>query len=47
VRKHVAPCDGAPHAYLTQGAIDAIRFAREPGRPLIGTCGGFQHVAIE
>ncbi|MGD0114173.1 MAG: hypothetical protein ABSD48_20125 [Armatimonadota bacterium] len=37
---------GSPYKSL-QGAIDAIRFAREPGRPLIGTCGGFQHVAIE
>src|SRR5271167_227631 len=31
----------------TQGALDAIRFARESGRPFLGTCGGFQHAAIE
>ncbi len=31
----------------TAGAIDAIRFARETGRPFLGTCGGFQHALIE
>jgi CTP synthase (UTP-ammonia lyase) len=29
------------------GALKAIRVAREQGVPLLGTCGGFQHVAIE
>ncbi len=29
------------------GALDAIRFARETRRPLLGTCGGFQHALIE
>ncbi len=29
------------------GALEAIRFARETGRPLLGTCGGFQHMLIE
>jgi CTP synthase (UTP-ammonia lyase) len=29
------------------GALRAIRFAREQGRPFLGTCGGFQHVVIE
>lgn len=29
------------------GVLDAIRFARETGRPFLGTCGGFQHALIE
>jgi CTP synthase (UTP-ammonia lyase) len=29
------------------GALRAIRFAREQRRPLLGTCGGFQHVILE
>lgn len=29
------------------GALTAIRFAREQGRPFLGTCGGFQHAVIE
>jgi CTP synthase (UTP-ammonia lyase) len=29
------------------GALTAIRFARESGRPFLGTCGGFQHAVIE
>jgi CTP synthase (UTP-ammonia lyase) len=37
---------GSPYESL-EGAISAIRFARESGRSLIGTCGGFQHVVIE
>jgi len=31
----------------TEGALRAIRFAREQGRPFLGTCGGFQHAIIE
>jgi CTP synthase (UTP-ammonia lyase) len=31
----------------TQGALDAIRYARERGRPFLGTCGGFQHALLE
>lgn len=31
----------------TAGALAAIRWAREAKRPLLGTCGGFQHMAIE
>jgi CTP synthase (UTP-ammonia lyase) len=31
----------------TRGAIAAIRFARETGRPFLGTCGGFQHALLE
>jgi len=30
-----------------EGALRAIRFARESGRPFLGTCGGFQHAVIE
>lgn len=30
-----------------EGAFAAIRFARETGRPFLGTCGGFQHAVIE
>ena len=29
------------------GALSAIRFARERGVPFLGTCGGFQHAVIE
>lgn len=29
------------------GALLAIRFAREQGRPFLGTCGGFQHAILE
>jgi CTP synthase (UTP-ammonia lyase) len=29
------------------GALAAIRFARETARPFLGTCGGFQHALIE
>jgi CTP synthase (UTP-ammonia lyase) len=31
----------------TEGALGAIRFAREQGLPFLGTCGGFQHALIE
>ncbi|QXI16595.1 CTP synthase C-terminal region-related (seleno)protein [Pseudomonas hamedanensis] len=30
-----------------QGALRAIRFAREQRRPFLGTCGGFQHAILE
>ena len=30
-----------------QGALEAIRWARETGCPFLGTCGGFQHALIE
>jgi CTP synthase (UTP-ammonia lyase) len=30
-----------------EGALRAIHFAREQGRPFLGTCGGFQHAIIE
>jgi CTP synthase (UTP-ammonia lyase) len=29
------------------GALSAIRLARERGIPLLGTCGGFQHLVLE
>lgn len=29
------------------GALAAIKFAREKGVPFLGTCGGFQHAVIE
>jgi len=30
-----------------EGALAAIRMARERGIPLLGTCGGFQHIILE
>jgi len=30
-----------------EGAIRAIRYAREQAHPFLGTCGGFQHAVIE
>jgi CTP synthase (UTP-ammonia lyase) len=36
----------SPYANTT-GALAAIRYARERGRPFLGTCGGFQHALIE
>lgn len=40
----VAP--GSPYQSLS-GALRAIRFARENSVPLLGTCGGFQHIILE
>jgi len=37
---------GSPYASM-EGALSAIRFARETGVPLLGTCGGFQHIILE
>lgn len=37
---------GSPYVSM-QGALNAIRLARETGRPLLGTCGGFQHIVLE
>ncbi len=31
----------------TDGALGAIRWAREGRRPFLGTCGGFQHTLLE
>jgi CTP synthase (UTP-ammonia lyase) len=36
----------SPYQYM-EGALAAIRFARELGRPFLGTCCGFQHAVIE
>lgn len=41
----IAP--GSPYQSM-EGVLNAIRWAREgKKRPLIGTCGGFQHIVIE
>jgi CTP synthase (UTP-ammonia lyase) len=40
----IAP--GSPYKDMS-AVLDTIRFARESGVPLLGTCGGFQHVIIE
>jgi len=37
---------GSPYV-STEGALRAIRFARENQKPFLGTCGGFQHAVIE
>jgi CTP synthase (UTP-ammonia lyase) len=37
---------GSPYKSM-EGALGAIRFARENDRPFIGTCGGFQHAVLE
>ena len=37
---------GSPYRKM-EGALTAIRFARENQIPFLGTCGGFQHALIE
>jgi CTP synthase (UTP-ammonia lyase) len=37
---------GSPYRSM-DGALRAIRHAREEGVPFLGTCGGFQHAVIE
>jgi CTP synthase (UTP-ammonia lyase) len=37
---------GSPYKNM-EGALTAIRFARENKIPFLGTCGGFQHALIE
>ena len=37
---------GSPYRSM-RGALHAIRFGRERGLPVLGTCGGCQHMAIE
>lgn len=36
----------SPYRHM-EGALLAIQYARESGRPFLGTCGGFQHAVIE
>ena len=40
----IAP--GSPYKSM-EGALRVIRYARVNDAPLLGTCGGFQHVALE
>ena len=40
----IAP--GSPY-HSTDGALAAIRYAREADVPVLGTCGGFQHMVLE
>ncbi len=48
----VVKCDGiwcvpaSPYRNM-DGALLAIRLAREKSRPFLGTCGGFQHAIVE
>lgn len=37
---------GSPYRSFA-GALNAIRWARESATPLLGTCGGFQHMVLE
>ena len=39
-------CTGSPYRNL-QGALTAIKYARENKIPCLGTCSGFQHIIIE
>ena len=40
-------CVPASPYHDLDGALRAIRFARERKRPFLGTCGGFQHAVLE
>jgi CTP synthase (UTP-ammonia lyase) len=44
---HALWCVPASPYRSMDGALLAIRFARESGRPFLGTCGGFQHAVLE
>ncbi len=37
---------GSPYQSMS-GALNALRWAREHDRPLLGTCAGFQHIVVE
>jgi CTP synthase (UTP-ammonia lyase) len=46
-RYHAFWCvPASPYRSMT-GALRAIQFARQAGRPFLGTCGGFQHALLE
>jgi CTP synthase (UTP-ammonia lyase) len=48
LRAHAAIwCVPASPYASTDGALAAIRYARESSRPFLGTCGGFQHAVLE
>ncbi len=47
VELHGIWCIPAGPCRSMEGAMRAIRFAREQRRPFLGTCGGFQHAVIE
>lgn len=40
----IAP--GSPYSHMI-GALNIIKYCREYNIPLLGTCGGFQHIVIE
>lgn len=40
-------CAPATPYVKTEGALAAIRYARESDTPLLGTCGGLQHLVLE
>ncbi len=50
--RELARCDGvlvapgSPYQSM-EGALNAIRWAREKDIPILGTCGGFQHMIVE
>jgi len=50
--RQLAGCDGiwigpgSPYKSM-EAALRTIRLAREQGIPLLGTCGGFQHIILE
>jgi len=44
---HAIWCVPASPYQNEQGALSAIRYAREYQRPFLGTCGGFQHAILE
>lgn len=52
VAAHLAQVDavwiapGSPYANM-EGALSAIRYAREASLPLLAVCGGFQHAVVE